>query len=178
VPSPFEDQLEKVFHTVRKSPSIAAYVTNMLRQLNVPPKWAHIASDGELRAKALFALPRQEYANDLIVPMAQPDFLINYAARTALDEDLTHALPRFLSGVTVHLVQGDYDAVVSNEQTRNWLKSLDVTLTCHTVSGAGHYIQDLQYPYLRFLLDQILVPQTSAWRPARIRTEAAAARLS
>jgi len=55
-------------------------------------------------------------------------------------------------------------------QTSEWLEARAPGFTAYEISGAGHYIQDLQYPYLAHLLQRILVARApDGDLPARIR---------
>jgi len=102
--------------------------------------------------------------------MATPDSLVHYVRRTFLDEAISGEAPAPLPGHRVVLIQGSHDSIVDNVQTREWLGERAPGFTCYEVSGAGHYVHDLQYPYLAHLLRRVLGTGAAADDlPARIR---------
>jgi hypothetical protein len=102
--------------------------------------------------------------------MATPDSLVHYVQRTYLDETISSEAPVALPGEPIVLIQGSHDSIVDNVQTREWLEARAPGFTAYEVSGAGHYIHDLQYPYLVHLLRRTLVARLpDGDLPARIR---------
>ena len=155
----FEDRLEQIFTTVKKTPALAAPLVNMISRFSQPPDWDALASDASARAKALFALPALEIASAFLIPMSTPFFLLNYAKRTAADEayptkETVHSLAQ--SDLPALLITGSHDSMVSNRETCAVLESAGLNGIHVEVSGAGHYIQDLQYPYLSWLLKSFI----------------------
>jgi D-alanine--poly(phosphoribitol) ligase subunit 1 len=149
---PYEDNLEKAFAKVRAKPAFAEPMAKMLGQLFSAVDWAALPDD-EARAATFLSRPRAALATDLGRPMANGPFLQAYAARTAADE--AYDLSQSLRDVTVPitLITGDRDAIVSNPHTIATL-ALRGPLSAISVLGAGHYVADLQYRYLRLLLER------------------------
>lgn len=155
----FEDRLEQIFTTVKKTPALAAPLVNMISRFSQPPDWEGLASDASARAKALFALPALEIASAFLIPMSTPPFLLNYAKRTAADEaypigESVRSLAK--SNIPALLITGSHDSMVSNRETCALLESAGLNGIHAEISGAGHYIQDLQYPYFSWLLKSFI----------------------
>ncbi|HEX7288651.1 MAG TPA: alpha/beta hydrolase [Candidatus Angelobacter sp.] len=170
--SPFEDRLEQIFTTVKKSPALATPLVKMISRFTQAPDWDGLATDPVGRAKALFALPAQETAAAFLMPMSTPPFLLNYAHRTAADEAYSMSTTlRALaaSGIPVLLITGSHDTMVSNQATCAALCNAGVRPIHAEVSGAGHYIQDLQYPYFLWLLKGFLRQHKVSGDSLRVR---------
>lgn len=153
--SPFEDRLQQIFTTVMRNQALAMPLVKMLARFTQPPDWEALAANPEGRGAALFSLPSRESAASFLVPMSAPPLLINYARRTAADEayPMAESLRKLAaSGLPVLLISGSHDSMVSNKATCTALNNGGVPFTHAQVSGAGHYIQDLQYPYFLWLL--------------------------
>jgi pimeloyl-ACP methyl ester carboxylesterase len=121
--------------------------------------------DGRQRAAAFLAQPAQQHVSELVTPMLQAEFLINYGRRMLADA--AHPIEDALAGVDapVMLVTGDCDSVVNNDHTRIGLKTWGPAAIHATIKGGGHYLQDLQYPYFRLTLAEFLagrIPPSSA----------------
>lgn len=177
-PSPFEDNLQEVFRTVLGNQGMAEPLAKMLRRYAKAPDWNALESDPVARAVALFRLPAQESSAALLSPMANGQFLLNYARRTAADEAypidaaLAHLAAR---GLPVLLVTGDQDHVVSNDAICAVLRKFVGKAVHANVSGAGHYVHDLQYPYFRWLLRSFSATATLPGNTARVATQEMAA---
>jgi len=168
--SPWEDNLDTLFTKVVDVPSRAGYVSMMLRLPQPAPDWERLADQPMQRARQLFSMPRKAFDTAMIKPMATPESLVHYVRRTYLDQALSAEAPAPLPGDRITLIQGSHDSIVDNVHTREWLGERAPGFTCYEVSGAGHYIQDLQYPYLVHLLDRVLVPGPEAgYLPTRVR---------
>jgi pimeloyl-ACP methyl ester carboxylesterase len=172
--SPFEDRLEQIFTTVKKNPALATPLVKMISRFTQPPDWDGLAADPSARAKALFALPARENAAAFLAPMSTPPFLLNYARRTAADE--AYPMSRTLStlaatGIPVFLITGSGDTMVSNPATYGALHNNGVPLLHAEVSGAGHYIQDLQYPYFLWLLQSFSERHTVSGNALRAKVQ-------
>lgn len=170
----FEDRLEQIFTTVKKTPALATPLVKMISRFTQPPDWDGLAADPAGRAKALFALPAQETAAAFLLPMSTPPFLLNYAHRTALDEayPMDAALRTLAAtGLPVFLITGSHDTMVSNETTCAVLRNAGVQLIHAEVSGAGHYIQDLQYLYFLWLLKSFSEQRTVSGNSLRVRVQ-------
>jgi pimeloyl-ACP methyl ester carboxylesterase len=168
--SPYEDSLDKLFSLVASQPDRAAAVSAMLRLPQPVPDWQRLARKPVERAWQLFSMPRKAFDTAMVEPMAKPESLVHYVQRTYLDEAISAEAPLPLPGDRIVLIQGSHDAIVDNVQTRQWLEARAPGFTAYEVSGAGHYVHDLQYPYLVHLLHRTLVagaPDIDL--PARIR---------
>jgi pimeloyl-ACP methyl ester carboxylesterase len=154
--SPFEERLQQVFTIVTRNRALAKPTVAMLSKFAVPPDWDALAADPQARSAALFAMSAREHASSFLKPMSTADFLLNYARRTAADEayPMVDALNRLAdAGVPVLLLLGSHDAMINNDATSTALEACGVPVTRATVSGAGHYAQDLQYPYFLSALE-------------------------
>lgn len=166
--SSYEDNLDKLFSLVASRPSRAAQVSTMLRLPRPVPAWPALADRPAERAQLLFGMPRKQFDAELITPMATADSLVHYVQRTYLDEASAAKMPSGLPGERVTLIQGSDDAIVDNLQAREWLADHAEGFACYEVSGAGHYIHDLQCRYLLHLLDRVLGNAHEAPLPARV----------
>jgi pimeloyl-ACP methyl ester carboxylesterase len=169
--SPFEDRLEQIFITVKKTPALAAPLVKMISRFSQPPDWDGLVSDTAARAKALFALPALQIASALLIPMSTPSFLLNYAKRTAADEayaiaETVRSLAQ--SNMPALLITGSHDSMVSNRETCAVLECAGLNGIHAEVSGAGHYIQDLQYPYFSWLLKSFIERSTISGKALRV----------
>ena len=168
--SPWEDKLDKLFSMVADVPSRAAYVSTTLRLPQPAPDWEQLADQPIQRVRQLFSMPRKAFDTAMIKPMATPESLVHYVRRTYLDQALSAEPPAPLPGDRIVLIHGSHDSIVDNVHTREWLGDRAPGFTCSEVSGAGHYIQDLQYPYLVHLLHRVLVPGSEVGcLPTRVR---------
>jgi pimeloyl-ACP methyl ester carboxylesterase len=168
--SPWEANLDRLFSKVADVPSRAGYVSMMLRVPQSAPDWERLAEQPVQRARQLFGMPRKSFDTAMIKPMATPESLVHYVRRTYLDEALSAEPSAPLLGDRITLIQGSHDSIVDNVHTREWLGERAPGFKCYEVSGAGHYIQDLQYPYLVHLLHEALVRGSEAdYLPTRVR---------
>lgn len=167
-PSPFEDNFEQIFSTIAKNRALAGPLIKMLSRLSKPPVWDTLTEDPAARAAALFRLPARDHTATLQVPMSRPEFLINYGSRTTSDE--SYPLHEVLSKINVplFLITGDHDNVVSNAFTCAALSTWANAVIHASISGAGHYVQDLQYPYFCWLLKSFLYEEAVPSSTARV----------
>ena len=56
------------------------------------------------------------------------------------------------SSIPVLLATGSHDSMVNNRAALTALRSCGVPVIHAEISGAGHYSQDLQYPYFLWIL--------------------------
>lgn len=153
--SPFEDRLDQIFTTVKRNNALAVPLVKMISNFSQSPDWEALAGDSSGRARALFALPARESASNFLVPMSAPPFLLNYAKRTAADEayPMAHTLQKLAAtSIPVLLITGNDDTMVSNPATCTALRNARISFLHASISGTGHYAQDLQYPYFLWLL--------------------------
>lgn len=155
--SEFEDHLDSMFVLAGAGPARAGRVSAVLRRPQPDPDWQALADQPEQRAARLLGMPRREIQDDIKVPMANADSLLHYIARTRLDESVSAQVPSDLPGDRITLVCGSHDTVVDNVHTVEWLEAHAPGFTHLRMSGAGHYIQDLQYRYLLHVLDRVLL---------------------
>lgn len=168
--SPYEDNLDKLFSLVRSVPDRAVFVSTMFRQPQPAPEWNQFIEKSTERAQLLFSMPRKKFDTALVQPMATSQSLVHFVDRTYLDEALSSEIQAPLPGNRIALIQGSNDSIVNNLQAREWLEDHAPGFTSYEISGAGHYIHDLQYPYLIYLLNLILMNKAyGADLPARIR---------
>jgi len=168
--SAYEDSLHRLFALVSGGPGRAERTAVILGRPQPAPDWELLSGDPVERAYALFSMPRKGLESELKAPMASSDSLVHYVARTYIDEALTADMQAGLPGQRITLIQGSHDSVVSNLHTNEWLEQHAPGYAGYEVSGAGHYIQDLQYPYLVHLLRRILVDRSGDRDlPARVR---------
>jgi pimeloyl-ACP methyl ester carboxylesterase len=168
--SPFEDSLQQIFTAAASDAALAPTLVKLIAGFSRAPDWETLKADAARRAVALFALPAKEHAEVLLAPMRSAGELLNYARRTAADE--AYAMPSALAelgraGTPILLITGENDTVVSNEQTRAALTRHAGRISQVTIRGAGHYAQDLQYPYLLWALRSFAESGELGIAPAR-----------
>ena len=173
-PCAFEDSLEQIFVAIRKNPKLAVTLAGMVRKFVKAPDWDSLANDDVARARELCRMPAIENSTALLAPMQTPDRLINYSLRTAADEafPIAGALGSLASaGIPVLLITGEHDNVISNSLALDALRASCGRVTHACVSGAGHYVHDLQYRYFRWLLESFLATGSNFRACARVQTD-------
>lgn len=163
--SAFENDLNRIFEAIDRNPNLARTFADVFRSLFEFTDWEKLANRPDKRIEALLGLSARERVSALIAPLARPDDLVNYSRRILCDQ--RHPLHASLARLTmpVMLVVGDYDNRVNNVFTRAVLKASGVRFLEVRVKGAGHYLYDLQYQYLRSILVAFLAgasPTSSA----------------
>jgi pimeloyl-ACP methyl ester carboxylesterase len=151
----------------------------MLARFGAPPDWDALANDPAARSAALFAMPAREHASAFLRPMSTGRALLNYARRTTADEvyPMVDALGRLKSlSIPVLLLMGSNDATINNHATLSALQASGVHLTHATVGGAGHYVQDLQYPQFLWALRHFTANQNIPASLFRVNVTSAAGR--
>jgi pimeloyl-ACP methyl ester carboxylesterase len=172
-PSPFERDLEPILEAVGRRAELAPFLAKTIAAQALAPEWRRLEHDPAARAAALFALPPRDQALRLLEPLTSPGSLVTLAKRNVADE--TYAMDEALGQLSLPtlVILGANDRIVSNAVTlaavRAWARSVFVA----TVSGAGHYIHDLQYHYFRFLLEGFAQHRTAPSPMARVRVEIA-----
>jgi len=104
--------------------------------------------------------------------LTEPQSIINIARRVSSDESypMNQALKKLQ--IRTMVIMGSDDNIVSNE-----LFASAMTQMCQNpmskvvLHGSGHYIQDLQYHYFRWLLDEFFEKYQSPQRTARLSVE-------
>jgi pimeloyl-ACP methyl ester carboxylesterase len=151
VPSPFEEQLTKIFAAVGGNPAAASFFSKALVDSIRVRNWDRSGAP-EQRARMLLALPAAEQAPMLIATLANGELLFNFMRRYFAD--LEFPLRGSLQALDLPLlvVTGDHDTIVSNELTLAALRRFAPGFQHAEITAAGHCIQDLQYRYFRSLL--------------------------
>jgi pimeloyl-ACP methyl ester carboxylesterase len=154
-PSAFEENLQRLFVKILKNNSLAVMMTKTLPFLVARPDWKALNGDASARARALLRRPAREHAGFPLLPMSSPQFFINYARRTALDE--AYSIDQSLTSLAetrlpILLITGDYDDIVSNQCTLAALDTWVGAFVHAEIAGAGHFAQDLQYSYFVWAL--------------------------
>jgi pimeloyl-ACP methyl ester carboxylesterase len=143
---------------VRENGALAPMLSKAIAQRTASaPDWALSTAAPPARAKALFALPAKAFACAMMAPLADPESLVNTAHRVASDEryPMDDALAKLR--VRTMVVLGSDDIVVSNQLTGAAVETMCRNpIVTVMLSGSGHYIQHLQYPYFRWLLQEFL----------------------
>jgi pimeloyl-ACP methyl ester carboxylesterase len=160
-PSVFERDLQPLLDAALAQPDLAAIISKSIASRLAAPDWTTIRADANLQAQMLFALPAQEHAYDVVASLIDSRSLLNIARRVASDDtyQMRSAIER-LKARTL-LIFGSHDTVVSNKLTHSaFRKMCKAPTSIVTLQGAGHYIQDLQYQYLRWFLTEFVIKES------------------
>ena len=171
-PSSFERDLQPLLDAVSKDSSLAPFLSTTISKQAVSPNWARWVNAPAARAQALFALPAKDHACAMIAPLIESQSFINIARRVASDE--SYAMDDALEKLTPRtmVIMGSDDNIVSNELVSAAMKQMCRNSILKVVLGAsGHYIQDLQYHYFRWLLTEFLERRQPPQRTARTWVE-------
>lgn len=150
--SRYERDLQSLLDVVLADPDHAGQLVRHVPGMAGPVEWEKLASDGDRHAEVLLGLPRDIDRMALLQPLLTPSSMVNVARRVASDE--RHPTLQVLDGLTVPLfvLLGSHDTIISNRAVLNVL-SRTVSRACvMRLHGAGHYLHDLQYGYLRYSL--------------------------
>lgn len=171
-PSAFERDLHPLLEAVAKQSSLAPFLSKTIAQQAKPPDWNRFANDSGGRAQLLFGLPAKDHANIILAPMTEPASFVNVARRVASDEDYPmHKVLAELKTRTM-VIMGSHDQIVSNAFAEAAMKQMCRNSVVKVVlTGSGHYIQDLQYHYLRLLLTVFLKHAQTPPQTARLSVE-------
>ena len=144
----FEEDVHAMFSGMGRNAASADFLSKMLVQ-------SQGIAPTATEAAVLFRLPASEDAAALTAPFATGEQLTAYGARIAADRghDTTGALSRVAAPIL--MIGGADDHVVSNAATWAVVKAKARSARAVEVSGAGHYVHDVQYPYLRMLLEDL-----------------------
>jgi pimeloyl-ACP methyl ester carboxylesterase len=170
-PSTFERDLQPMLEAVAKQPSLAPVFSKAISQTSAPP-WDRWRDAPVSRARALFPLPAKEHVCGMFAPIGDAESFLNIARRVASDESysMAEALGRLNTRTLV--IMGSDDNIVSNALVRLAMNQLCQSVIMNVVlEGGGHYIQDLQYHYFRWLLTEFLQKRRSPTRTARVSVE-------
>ena len=132
------------------------------------------AADPAKSGLPVWSLPDRARVFEIASPMATTPSLTRYAGRLASDS--IYPLRQKLATLTNRLmvITGNDDHIASDAAATELLAAARVRNTRIRMAGAGHYIQDLQYRYLRTLLESFLVDRSEPRPLARIAVTSAA----
>jgi hypothetical protein len=116
----------------------------------------------------VWSLPDRSRVFEIASPMSTTPSLTRYASRVA--SDAAYPLRQKLAQLTNRLmvITGNDDHIASDVTATELLADTRVKHTRIRMAAAGHYIQDLQYRYLRTLLESFLVERSEPRPLARI----------
>jgi pimeloyl-ACP methyl ester carboxylesterase len=148
---------------VRREPHMtSALCKYTLAQVNAS------AEDPSKSEFPIWSLPDRSRVLEIASPMSTAPSLTRYASRVA--SDATYPLRQKLAKLTNRLmvITGNDDHIAGDVTATELLASTRVKNTRIRMAAAGHYIQDLQYRYLRTLLESFLVDRSEPRPLARI----------
>ncbi len=151
VPSPFEEQLTKIFAAVGSNPAAANFFSKALVDSIRVRNWDRSGAP-DRRARMLLALPAAEQAPMLVATLANGELLFNFMRRYFADLEFPLRDSLCALQVPLFVMTGDHDTIVSNELTLSALRRFAPHFVHAEITGAGHCVQDLQYRYFRWLL--------------------------
>lgn len=133
------------------------------------------AADPAKSGLPVWSLPDRARVFEIASPMATTPSLMRYANRLA--SDAIYPLRQKLANLTNRLmvVTGNDDHIASDAAATELLAATRVRNTRIRMAAAGHYIQDLQYRYLRTLLESFLVDRSEPQPLARTAVVTSAA---
>ncbi|HWZ46244.1 MAG TPA: hypothetical protein VNW97_22415 [Candidatus Saccharimonadales bacterium] len=133
------------------------------------------AADPAKSGLPVWSLPDRARVFEIASPMSTSPSLIRYAGRQA--SDAIYPLRQKLANLTNRLmvITGNDDHIASDVAATELLAAVRVRNTRIRMAAAGHYIQDLQYRYLRTLLESFLVDRSEPQPLARITVVTSAA---
>ncbi|HXC43859.1 MAG TPA: hypothetical protein VNY51_10115 [Candidatus Dormibacteraeota bacterium] len=148
---------------VRREPQMtSALCKYTLAQVNAS------AEDPSKSGMHVWSLPDRSRVFEIASPMSTAPSLTRYASRVA--SDAAYPLRQKLAKLTNRLmvITGNDDHIASDVTATELLAATRVKHTRIRMAAAGHYIQDLQYRYLRTLLESFLVDHGEPRSLARI----------
>lgn len=171
-PSTFERDLQPLLDAVSKDSSLAPFLAQVIAKQPGSPEWGRWMNAPASRAQALFAMPAKEHADAMIAMLTDAQSFINIARRVASDESypMNDALRKLPTRTLV--IMGSDDNIAGNQLALSAMKQM-----CHnaismvTLKDSGHYIQDLQYHYFRWLLTEFLENHRAPQGTARLKVE-------
>ena len=148
---------------VRREPEMTSALCKFtLAQVNAS------AEDPGKSGLHVWSLPDRSRVFEIASPMSTTPSLTRYASRLA--SDAIYPLRQKLAKLTNRLmvITGNDDHIASDVAATELLAATRVKNTRIRMAAAGHYIQDLQYRYLRTLLESFLVDRSEPRPLARI----------
>jgi pimeloyl-ACP methyl ester carboxylesterase len=155
---------------VRREPAM----TSALCKFTLAQVTASAADPGK-SGLPVWSLPDRSRVFEIASPMSTAPSLTRYAGRLA--SDAIYPLRQKLANLTNRLmvITGDDDHIASAAAATELLAAARVRNTRIRMAAAGHYIQDLQYRYLRTLLESFLVDRSEPRPLARTAVVTSAA---
>jgi pimeloyl-ACP methyl ester carboxylesterase len=154
---------------VRREPEMTSALCKFtLAQVNAS------AEDPSKSGLHVWSLPDRSRVFEIASPMSTTPSLTRYASRLA--SDAIYPLRQKLAKLTNRLmvITGNDDHIASDVAATELLAATRVKNTRIRMAAAGHYIQDLQYRYLRTLLESFLVDRSEPRPLARIAVDTSA----
>jgi pimeloyl-ACP methyl ester carboxylesterase len=169
--SPYQAEMRTIFEAIARRPEIAATCATMFRE-EAAKKRELAATNRVVPPKELFGLPDACLAASLAAPTSAAAELVHYSRRMVSDTafQALSMLAEVASPVLV--ITGTHDHIVSDTNARRILGRVASVAGFASVTGAGHYIQDLQYPYFRWLLECFVRDGVLPQSTARVRIQA------
>jgi pimeloyl-ACP methyl ester carboxylesterase len=155
---------------VRREPQMtSALCKYTLAQVNAS------AEDPGKSGLHVWSLPDRSRVFEIASPMSTATSLTRYASRLA--SDAIYPLRQKLAKLTSRLmvITGNDDHIADDVTATELLAAARVKNTHIRMAAAGHYIQDLQYRYLRSLLESFLVDRSEPRPLARTAVVTSAA---
>ncbi|PYP84410.1 MAG: hypothetical protein DMG65_22680 [Candidatus Angelobacter sp. Gp1-AA117] len=155
---------------VRREPAMTSALCKFtLAQVNAS------AADPGKSGLPVWSLPDRSRVFEIASPMSTTPSLTRYANRLA--SDAIYPLRQKLAKLTNRLmvITGNDDHIASDAAATELLAATRVRNTRIRMAAAGHYIQDLQYRYLRTLLESFLVNRSEPRPLARTAVVSSAA---
>ena len=164
-PSLFEDNLDRLFRDLLRKPGQAPFATRMIRNMVLNAK---AETSGIARAQRFLGSARADAAEALIAPMNSATDLLNYARRTAADESQDMAMILSETRVPTLALTGDCDGIINTAVTRDAVALIPASRHLE-LQGAGHYLHDLQYRYVKETIARFIANPAGDLTGGRIR---------
>lgn len=154
-PTPFEDNLFALSAMLGKDSEYDSYLLRSASQPS-PVNLDDLKDNPQKRANAVLRLPPLVHIKKILMPLSTVEHFHNYVYRMTRDNvyDARAAVAEIRCPIL--LVTGTHDAAVNTQAARDVLMQSGRDVVSVTVSGAGHHIHLLQYPYLSYALRRFL----------------------
>lgn len=149
----YQAQMKEAIDTIIESPDLADHLADIVKKSYSAVNWSSLAAKEIQRESRLLTLGAADTLEDRAAPFGNGASLLNYATSTAAEHDfpIEQTLARLPQPVL--LITGRQDDLVNNDHTRACFAAAGLRYLEADVMGAGHYIHELQYHYLRYLLE-------------------------
>ncbi|HEV7368933.1 alpha/beta hydrolase [Arenibaculum sp.] len=150
--SRYERDLQSLLDVVLANPDYAEQFIRHVPGMAAPVEWGKLPPDDGRHVEVLLGLPRDVDRMALLQPLLSPSSMANVARRVASDE--RQPTLQVLDRLTIPLfvLLGSHDNIISNRAVLNVLSRSTSQACVMRLHGAGHYLHDLQYGYLRHSL--------------------------